>query len=435
MNEKHEQLFSLPGVIGYGYGRKVTNGLLTGNEALVVFVEKKIPPEELKDEEFIPYAINDLPTDVIEIGEVFAYHQAGKKTVDLRECEILYRLLLNCLGRGAVKPEKLNNLQELAGVIKEDLDKLLMLKRVVSNINPNNYKKATKSVAPFQELLASFNKDLNKITLLTNVLSDINLEIYKNVTKSLGNVVGDLNISDKIREKIERFKNFWSQLMHANQKVDRTSLVRPAVPGVSIGHYQGAAGTFGAVVYDRINNAPFILSNNHVLANISLTDRPKAKANDPIVQPANLDGKNKTIGKLAKYAALNPYPKANVADCALAKPIKAKDIRPQILEIGRIEGVADPVIGMRVKKSGRTTGLTFGEIRAVDATLKVNYGDGIILRFENQIVASRMSEPGDSGSLVVDMKNKAVGLLFAGSNQSTIINPIEPVLDLLGVKF
>jgi hypothetical protein len=46
-----------------------------------------------------------------------------------------------------------------------------------------------------------------------------------------------------------------------------------------------------------------------------------------------------------------------------------------------------------------------------------------------------MSSPGDSGSLLVAGDSmKAVGLLFAGSDQATIFNPIEDVLSALEVE-
>lgn len=432
MGEMHKKLFSLPGVVGYGYGKKAINGLLTETSALIVFVEKKIPHLELEKDKIIPSSINETPTDVIEIGEIHAFNQAEKKTVDSRECELLYRLLLNCLSRGGVKPESLGTLQELAGFLKEDIDKIIMLKRILSGINPKSYKKLSNTAAPFHELVSYFSKDLNRVTLLFNVLSDLNIGLYKNATKSLGTALGDFGISEKIQAKA----GIINRVIRMMNKVDnssRTSLVRPANPGVSIGHYKGARGTFGAVVYDKKTHNPLILSNNHVLANTSLADKPKAKVNDLIVQPAKTDGKNRALGRLEKYAALNSYPKANIVDCAVARPIIGDNIEPEILEIGRINGTTKAKIGMKIRKSGRTTGLTTGEIKAVGATIKVNYGDGLFLKFVDQIVASPMSEPGDSGALVVDRNNKAVGLLFAGSNKSTIINPIQPVLDYLGI--
>jgi len=47
-----------------------------------------------------------------------------------------------------------------------------------------------------------------------------------------------------------------------------------------------------------------------------------------------------------------------------------------------------------------------------------------------------MSQGGDSGSVLVTRfgETKAVGLLFAGSDQATIYNPIQRVLNGLEIK-
>ena len=88
---------------------------------------------------------------------------------------------------------------------------------------------------------------------------------------------------------------------------------------------------------------------------------------------------------------------------------------------------------MAVKKSGRTTGFTTGEILQVDVTANVQYGPGQIARFTDQLMAGAMSQGGDSGSAVLNDNNQLVGLLFAGSENSTIINRIEHVFSSLGV--
>jgi hypothetical protein len=44
------------------------------------------------------------------------------------------------------------------------------------------------------------------------------------------------------------------------------------------------------------------------------------------------------------------------------------------------------------------------------------------------------SQQGDSGSLVLDFERKAVGLLFSGSPQITVINPIASVLSALDAE-
>jgi hypothetical protein len=64
----------------------------------------------------------------------------------------------------------------------------------------------------------------------------------------------------------------------------------------------------------------------------------------------------------------------------------------------------------------------------------VSYGTNRTAQFDGQIITGPMSQGGDSGSLLVaDDLRAAVGLLFAGSSQSTIHNPIQAVLDALEV--
>jgi hypothetical protein len=49
-------------------------------------------------------------------------------------------------------------------------------------------------------------------------------------------------------------------------------------------------------------------------------------------------------------------------------------------------------------------------------------------------MAESMSAPGDSGSIVLDEENYVIGLLYAGSDSATLINPINPVLKALNVE-
>ena len=127
---------------------------------------------------------------------------------------------------------------------------------------------------------------------------------------------------------------------------------------------------------------------------------------------------------------------ANQVDGALAKPTSPDVVRKDILEIGEVTEDTEAELGMEVKKSGRTTGLTRGTVQLLDASVSVDYGGGKIALFTNQILTTNMSQGGDSGSLLVDGEgNKAVGLLFAGSDTVTIHNPIASVKDALKVRF
>jgi hypothetical protein len=239
----------------------------------------------------------------------------------------------------------------------------------------------------------------------------------------------------------------------------RTEKWRPAPPGVSIGHYRITAGTFGCVVRDIGNNQRLILSNNHVLA-----DENEGEVGDPILQPGPADGgqaPGDTIATLLRYIPIQfdsdtgdgssclplkwlftllPFLKPNIAattnlvDAAVAAPLQDDMISDEILEIGEVRGITSATLGMAVRKSGRTTGLTSGQITLIDATVQVTYSASRTARFENQILTSGMSQGGDSGSLLVAANAQlAVGLLFAGSDMVTIYNPIQVVLDMLRV--
>jgi hypothetical protein len=248
----------------------------------------------------------------------------------------------------------------------------------------------------------------------------------------------------------------------------RTDRFRPAMPGISLGHYQITAGTFGAVVHDQNTGDTLLLSNNHVLANSN-----DAEAGDEILQPGPSDGGRveddllatlerfvtieftveppdcgwaqglaavansiaRMIGSRHRLQAYQSNPAArNRVDAAVARPLDLATIQSEILEIGEIQGTTDAVLGRSVRKSGRTTGFSLGEIVVIGATLSVNYGPSRRARFEDQIITTPMSAPGDSGSLLVagDSPN-AIGLLFAGSDQATIYNPIEAVVEELQV--
>lgn len=248
----------------------------------------------------------------------------------------------------------------------------------------------------------------------------------------------------------------------------RTDRWRPAPGGVSIAHNRVTAGTLGGVVVDRASGARLILSNNHVLANSN-----DASPGDTILQPGPADGGNvsrdliahlerfcpiefsvapptcglaqgfasfgnflaRLVGSSHRLQSYQVSPAAvNQVDAAVARPVNDGDILDEILEIGELAGTAPAALGMPVRKSGRTTGFTTGEVTVLDATVDVSYGVGRTARFENQFLSGPMSQGGDSGSLLVHGEAPlAVGLLFAGSSQTTVFNPIQLVLDCLQV--
>jgi hypothetical protein len=231
----------------------------------------------------------------------------------------------------------------------------------------------------------------------------------------------------------------------------------PVPTGVSVGHPSITAGTIAARVTK--DNKVFILSNNHVLANVN-----QAIIGDPILQPGVYDGgtADDAIGSLTEYEQIKfctvfwiwiMCDETNTIDAAIAESVPgnlgvatpndgygapSSTLHPAY---GNPSTIGDEnlalLLGAEVQKYGRTSGLTIGSINTINATVDVCYDANCvsIARFTDQLIVTpgTFSAGGDSGSLVVDSERRSVGLLFAGSDTQTIINRIDHVLNRFGV--
>ncbi|HYQ96122.1 MAG TPA: hypothetical protein VER38_03850 [Candidatus Eisenbacteria bacterium] len=199
--------------------------------------------------------------------------------------------------------------------------------------------------------------------------------------------------------------------------------------GTSTGNdLECAAGTIGAVVLR--GGTKYLLSNNHVYARenaASIGEREDA--------PGRYDGKPRcavtpACGTLADFQPINFSGGSNTIDCAIA-----------LMDTGRPTAVTQsggytasstvvaPAVGLAVKKSGRTSGLTHDAIQAINVTIQVQYTAGIAT-FNGQIMTSAsFIRAGDSGSLMVtETGNNPVGLCFAGGSGGAFANEIGPIL-------
>lgn len=217
---------------------------------------------------------------------------------------------------------------------------------------------------------------------------------------------------------------------------------RPLTPGYSAAHGSVTAGTLGGFFIDKDGDL-VILSNSHVLAH-----EGKAKAGDLIFQPGPADGNppipfdgwDKPMADIPYVASLKdfePFGASNTQDSAIAKVpqelFSAGMVNPIYPKMNKpIGDKVDASVGLNLQKVGRTTGYTVGKILATGASFTIQYECGAV-KFDNVIVTSAMSAPGDSGSLVFDTDMNMVGLLFAGSAKVTLLNPIQPVLDRYGL--
>lgn len=217
-----------------------------------------------------------------------------------------------------------------------------------------------------------------------------------------------------------------------------TQRMRPAMGGYSVGHYKITAGTIATSVRDKYYGSAgrkfYLLSNNHVLA-----DSNAANIGDPILQPGTYDGGTDPADRIARLSKYVPIVFSSTAnnkvDAAVAEvdfPLASREI----YWLGYILGWrkrSNVKLNTKVQKTGRTTDYTVGYISDLAWTGLIGYGGGNVARFVDQIVISPggFSAGGDSGSLITDLKEVAMGLLFAGSSTHTIANYIEDVQNAL----
>jgi hypothetical protein len=225
---------------------------------------------------------------------------------------------------------------------------------------------------------------------------------------------------------------------------------RPIPLGISGGNVNDrsliscCSGTLGALV--NVGGQFHILSNNHVLARSN-----RGKIGDPINQPGNIDVGCQVVEAdfVADLSGFEPisFSSDNTIDAAIAQ-IRSGQVRTDgfILDIGvPSSSPLEASIGLGVKKSGRSTGLTTGQISAINVTVSVEYCPRCVphcwlprmAQFVGQIAITpgTFSAGGDSGALIVENVDNAprpVALLFAGSPELTIGSPIGLVLSAFG---
>jgi hypothetical protein len=228
---------------------------------------------------------------------------------------------------------------------------------------------------------------------------------------------------------------------------------RPIELGVSGGNSKDFAypyccsGTLGALVTDGVKQ--YILSNQHVFAGdqaASDNDPDVAEVGQEINQPGLIDvGCYDYPDDYVAYLTTWCEDGYNV-DCAIAEVIPGMvDPGGSILEVGEISATTlDAYVGLAIKKSGRTTGLTRGSVTSINGNFNVGGedecgGEPTVEYYTGQIVIEgrKISNAGDSGALVVEdvaVNPRPVALLFAGGRNIAICNPIDDVLGYLGVS-
>jgi hypothetical protein len=203
-------------------------------------------------------------------------------------------------------------------------------------------------------------------------------------------------------------------------------------PGLSVSSVKAAAGTICCVVKDN-NGAFYLLSSDHPFT---------GEAGTEVVQPSMIDGG--VVPKNVVADVARTIPKAQNGPQTVAGSI-AK-LRPGVewdaaTSQFAFSGVGFVHPGDEVRLVGRTSGFTTGKVTAVDVSVVIGGlpeppGSATFAGLVSCVGANGkpFSQPGDSGAPVVNGKNELVGMLYAGSDNTSLFIPIGPILKALEVE-
>lgn len=117
-------------------------------------------------------------------------------------------------------------------------------------------------------------------------------------------------------------------------------------------------------------------------------------------------------------------------DYGAAIIVPAISISTAVLELDKLDRIADAVVGMRVVKSGAETGVTIGIVTEVTDTLITIVSPPIVP--DDYVLSDR----GDSGAVWLDADTgRAIGLHFSGRDGNVAFaRPLGRVLADLGLR-
>lgn len=204
--------------------------------------------------------------------------------------------------------------------------------------------------------------------------------------------------------------------------------VSPVQPGVSCAPDIGPSGTIGC--FARRGGERFLVSANHVIAQ----ENNGVAGIDGVVQPLAGAPGVRNIAVLHDFVPLSTVG-GNAMDGAIAR-LTIDDVDPRLFSGRRINTVrpTELVKGDRVFKFGQMTGEREGVVLSTISNIALEMRFGTYT-FDLHIEVGTPAElpfsiSGDSGALVYDEADRAVGMLIGG-NQSTR-SYVTPIGRLLG---
>jgi hypothetical protein len=274
----------------------------------------------------------------------------------------------------------------------------------------------------------------DELTVRAHVVKKVRGEAFETLSRAAPKRVID---EDRIGFPVDIIQSSYLQGLAgwpAPLPLSRVGVVNPLCGGVSISNERDFnSGTLGGIVADVETGGRMILSNWHVLVGSAYAPQQMN-----IFQPGRLDGGSPTnvIARLNRHA-IDQGIDAAVADLTDQR----RGVNNQV-DLGPVNGVDEPVLGMSVTKSGRTTAITTGMVTGVEGVKKIYYGGfplpiKYVAHIAQDAYGGQVSAGGDSGSWWLDASTKnAVGLHFAGSDdpEYALMISMPQVLDALQVR-
>lgn len=171
---------------------------------------------------------------------------------------------------------------------------------------------------------------------------------------------------------------------------------------------------------DSVSVQNFLLTNAHVTQD----DVRHPEDGQEIVQPGLSTNE---IGYVVDTEPISDSTENELDASLVALEV---DSEPKMVNGAVPDGYGDVEVGDKVIKYGRTTRLSSGTCKKKNVTVAINYGNSVgTVWFKGCDLYSYMSDRGDSGSVILSVDDlAAVGLLFAGSQTTTIAVPITKVM-------
>lgn len=389
MNKHHDalrrnvdDLLSKPDVYAVGLGEKVSKGKRTGKRALICSIKKKKPLAQLKQEDMIPSEIDGIPTDIVEIGDrprAFADYQRKLRPVVPGTSTGHFAITAGTIG----------------GVVDVNGEAMLL---------SNNHVFANENIAELGDaIIQPGDYDGGSTADRIGILYDYVPLTFVTQTEPTPDPTWPDDPAPEPDPEPE-----------PPTPDPEPEPEPPAPPG------DDDSDCFVANLFAKVLNKGAEL----------LGRETRLKA----VRP------NKTIAAAASQEVVTKQIIRNRVDAALCK--LDDDIGYVLNYLNYYDGVKGvnelAGVGTLVKKLGRTTGFTNGIVTQTNVVVDVQY-DGGIVRFEDQIsiehveLGKSFSAGGDSGSIIVDENDNAVGLLFAGNDVTTFANSIDNVMSDMGI--